>query len=90
MSSAARTMRNCLRAIALAMLVRQAIEDIDAPTILLVRTNPVVEAPVLNARIRKAWSKGADVVMVGENVDLTYEYRTYGHRSRGTRACLRS
>ena len=55
------------------------IEDIDvANKILLVGTNPVVEAPVLNARIRKAWSKGADVVMVGEKVDLTYEYEHMG------------
>ena len=55
------------------------IEDIDvANKFLLVGTNPVIEAPVLNARIRKAWSKGADVVMVGEKVDLTYEYEHMG------------
>jgi NADH-quinone oxidoreductase subunit G len=33
-----------------------------------------VEAPVLNARIRKAWAKGADVGLIGPAVDLTYEY----------------
>jgi NADH-quinone oxidoreductase subunit G len=27
----------------------------------LIGTNPSVEAPVLNARIRKAWLRGADV-----------------------------
>ncbi|WP_298257141.1 NADH-quinone oxidoreductase subunit NuoG [uncultured Litoreibacter sp.] len=56
-----------------------AIEDIDgADKILLVGTNPTIEAPVLNARIRRAWSAGADVTLVGEKVDLTYEYEHMG------------
>ncbi|WP_317057779.1 NADH-quinone oxidoreductase subunit NuoG [Roseovarius rhodophyticola] len=56
-----------------------AIEDVDvADKILLIGTNPRLEAPVLNARIRKAWSQGADVVMVGEAVDLTYDYEHMG------------
>ncbi|MEE4346524.1 MAG: NADH-quinone oxidoreductase subunit NuoG [Paracoccaceae bacterium] len=56
-----------------------AIEDIDsAERILLIGTNPRVEAPVLNARIRKAWSRGADVALVGQAVDLTYEYAHIG------------
>jgi NADH-quinone oxidoreductase subunit G len=51
------------------------IEDIDgAKRILLIGTNPRNEAPVLNARIRKAWSRGADVALVGEAADLTYDY----------------
>ena len=51
------------------------IEDIDsAQMIQLIGTNPAVEAPVLNARIRKAWSNGANIGLVGEAVDLTYEY----------------
>ncbi|SFT63583.1 NADH-quinone oxidoreductase subunit NuoG [Sedimentitalea nanhaiensis] len=55
------------------------IEDIDhAERILLIGTNPRVEAPVLNARIRKAWSHGADVALVGQAVDLTYEYAHMG------------
>ena len=55
------------------------IEDIDtADKILLVGTNPVLEAPVLNARIRKAWTKGCDVTLIGEPVDLTYEYEHMG------------
>lgn len=50
------------------------IEDIDtAEAIMLIGTNPAVEAPVLNARIRKAWTKGAGVGVVGPQVDLTYE-----------------
>ncbi len=51
------------------------IEDIDsAEAIMLIGTNPRVEAPVLNARIRKAWAKGANVGLVGAAVDLTYDY----------------
>jgi NADH-quinone oxidoreductase subunit G len=50
------------------------IEDIDtAEAIMLIGTNPAVEAPVLNARIRKAWTRGAGVGVVGPKVDLTYE-----------------
>ena len=50
------------------------IEDIDtAEAIMLIGTNPRLEAPVLNARIRKAWTRGAGIGVVGENVDLTYE-----------------
>tara|TARA_R110000850_G_scaffold57091_8_gene133953 strand:- start:1140 stop:3155 length:2016 start_codon:yes stop_codon:yes gene_type:complete len=55
------------------------IEELDsAQKILLVGTNPAVEAPVLNARIRKAWTRGADVTVIGEAVDLTYEYAHAG------------
>jgi len=51
------------------------IEDIDnAEYIQLIGTNPRDEAPVLNARIRKAWLKGATVGLIGEAVDLTYDY----------------
>jgi NADH-quinone oxidoreductase subunit G len=56
-----------------------AIEDIDgAGGILLIGTNPRVEAPVLNARIRKAWAKGAQVGLIGEAADLTYDYHHFG------------
>ena len=56
-----------------------AIEDIDtAEMILLIGTNPAVEAPVLNARIRKAWTQGATVAVIGEAVDLTYPYTHLG------------
>ena len=52
-----------------------AIEDVDtAEMILLIGTNPREEAPVLNARIRKAWAAGAKVALIGEPVDLTYDY----------------
>jgi NADH-quinone oxidoreductase subunit G len=55
------------------------IEDIDtAKVILLIGTNPRVEAPVLNARIRKAWTNGAMVGLFGEKADLTYDYKHMG------------
>jgi NADH-quinone oxidoreductase subunit G len=55
------------------------IEDIDtAKVILLVGTNPRVEAPVLNARLRKAWASGAMIGLIGEKVDLTYDYKHMG------------
>jgi NADH-quinone oxidoreductase subunit G len=55
------------------------IEDIDtAKDIILIGTNPRDEAPVLNARIRKAWLKGANVKLVGPAADLTYDYEHLG------------
>lgn len=55
------------------------IEDIDdAAMIQLIGTNPRDEAPVLNARIRKAWLRGAQVGLVGPAVDLTYDYAHVG------------
>ncbi|EEW26477.1 NADH-quinone oxidoreductase subunit NuoG [Rhodobacter ferrooxidans] len=52
-----------------------SIEDLDsAEMIHLIGTNPRLEAPVLNARIRKAWARGATVELIGEAVDLTYDY----------------
>jgi NADH-quinone oxidoreductase subunit G len=51
-----------------------AIEDIDdAKYIMLIGTNPRIEAPVLNARIRKAWTRGANVGLIGPAADLTYD-----------------
>jgi NADH-quinone oxidoreductase subunit G len=55
------------------------IEDLDsAQFIQLIGTNPRDEAPVLNARIRKAWANGANIGLVGEAVDLTYDYAHVG------------
>ncbi|WP_299814209.1 NADH-quinone oxidoreductase subunit NuoG [uncultured Jannaschia sp.] len=56
-----------------------AIEDIDtAKRIVLIGTDPAREAPVLNARIRKAWLRGADVSVIGEAADMTYDYDHLG------------
>ncbi|NOT70969.1 MAG: NADH-quinone oxidoreductase subunit G [Hyphomicrobium sp.] len=44
-----------------------------ADVILIIGSNPRIEAPVLNARIRKRWRTGAlKVGLVGVNVPLTY------------------
>ncbi|NAZ35806.1 NADH-quinone oxidoreductase subunit NuoG [Rubellimicrobium sp. CFH 75288] len=60
------------------------IEDISAARrIVLVGTNPRLEAPVLNARIRGAWLRGAEIELVGEGADLTYDYT---HRGEGRAA----
>ena len=51
-----------------------SIEDVDdAKYILLIGTNPRDEAPVLNARIRKAWLNGAKIANIGPQADLTYD-----------------
>jgi NADH-quinone oxidoreductase subunit G len=56
-----------------------AIADIDsAERILLIGTNPRDEAPVLNARIRKAWAAGAEIALIGSPVDLTYDFTHLG------------
>ena len=60
-------------------LFNTTIAGIDqADVILLVGANPRVEAPVLNARIRKAWLRGARVAHIGEAVDLTYPAQHLG------------
>ena len=47
------------------------IEQADA--ILIVGSNPRHEAPVLNARIRKAWlASGMPIGLIGDDADLTY------------------
>ena len=53
------------------------IEQADA--ILMVGTNPRLESPVLNARIRKRWLSGKlSVGVIGESADLTYGYDYLG------------
>jgi NADH-quinone oxidoreductase subunit G len=53
------------------------IDESDA--ILLVGTNPRIEAAVLNARIRKRWRQGGlKVGLVGARADLTYPYDYLG------------
>ncbi len=50
----------------------------EADAILLIGTNPRLEAPVLNARIRKAYLRGAEIGVVGEAADLSYKYAHLG------------
>jgi NADH-quinone oxidoreductase subunit G len=54
-----------------------------ADAILLVGTNPRLEAPVLNARLRKVWLGGKTAFgLVGETADLTYGYEHLGRQGR--------
>ncbi len=51
----------------------------DADVVLLVGTNPRLEAPVFNARLRKQWLAGKmRVGVIGEQADLTYGYDYLG------------
>jgi NADH-quinone oxidoreductase subunit G len=61
-------------------LFNAGIEGIEAAdAILLVGTNPRIEAAVLNARIRKRWRMGGLAVgVVGPRVPLTYDYAYLG------------
>jgi len=60
-------------------LFNSTIAGIDeADVILLIGTNPRLEAPVLNARIRRAWLRGAEIAVIGEAADLTYGYTHLG------------
>ncbi|WP_415184138.1 NADH-quinone oxidoreductase subunit NuoG [Phaeovulum sp.] len=55
------------------------IDDIDhAKNIWIIGSDPRNEAPVLNARIRRAWINDAHVSLIGPAVDLTYDYAHIG------------
>ncbi|OOY27171.1 NADH-quinone oxidoreductase subunit G [Thioclava sp. L04-15] len=55
------------------------ISDIEtAKEVVLIGTNPAIEAPVLNARLRKVWAKGGNVSLIGAACDLTYDYAHLG------------
>jgi NADH-quinone oxidoreductase subunit G len=50
----------------------------EADAILLIGVNPRKEAAVLNARLRKAWLRMVPVALLGERVDLTFDYKYLG------------
>ncbi|MBI2719545.1 MAG: NADH-quinone oxidoreductase subunit G [Rhizobiales bacterium] len=51
----------------------------DSDAIMLIGSNPRLEAPVLNARIRKRYLKGGCTIgVIGEPADLTYPYTHLG------------
>jgi NADH-quinone oxidoreductase subunit G len=57
------------------------IEEADA--LLLIGTNPRVEAPVLNARIRKRYLKGGfKIGAVGPAANLTYKHENFGDEAK--------
>jgi len=61
-------------------LFNSTIAGIDkADAILIVGSNPRLESPVLNARIRQRWLTGkCEVGLIGEAADLTYDYDHVG------------
>ncbi|MBY0335015.1 MAG: NADH-quinone oxidoreductase subunit NuoG [Acetobacteraceae bacterium] len=61
-------------------LFNSTIAGIDqADRIVVIGSNPRVEAPVLNARIRKRWNQGGPRVgVIGPKVDLTYPSEVIG------------
>ncbi len=61
-------------------LFNSTVAGIDAAdAILVIGSNPRLEAPVLNARIRKRWLKGGALMgVIGEQADLTYNYNYLG------------
>ena len=61
-------------------LFNSTIAGIDkADFILLVGSNPRIEAPIINARIRKrSLAHGLKVALIGEKVDLTYNFNYFG------------
>ena len=68
-----------------------SIADIDtAKTIYIIGSNPRNEAPTLNARIRKAWLNGAEVKLIGEPCDLSYEYHHCGTGRKSLKDLIKS
>ena len=54
-----------------------------ADAVLIVGANPRTEAPLLNARLRKAWLWGGmQVGVIGEQVNLTFEHNWLGAGSK--------
>jgi NADH dehydrogenase (ubiquinone) Fe-S protein 1 len=59
----------------------EGIEESDC--LLMIGTNPKIEAPILNTRIRKAFlNNGMEIGVVGEHLDLNYEYTHVGTTSK--------
>jgi len=61
-------------------LFNSTIDGIEAAdAVLIIGSNPRLEAPLVNTRLRKAWiAGGMDVGLIGEAADLTYEYEHIG------------
>ncbi|SPO30338.1 probable NADH dehydrogenase (ubiquinone) 78K chain precursor [Ustilago trichophora] len=61
----------------------------EADVLLLVGTNPRHEAAIVNTRIRKAYlHRELDVGLIGEKVDLTYEYDHVGTDAKAVQELL--
>ena len=65
-----------------------AVEKADA--VLLIGTNPRHEAPLVNARIRKAWlNNRVKVGVIGAEADLNYPAKHLGHDASALQALLK-
>lgn len=61
----------------------------EADVLLLVGTNPRHEAAIVNTRIRKAYlHRGLDIGLIGEKVDLTYDYDHVGTDAKAVKELL--
>ncbi|MDR3374134.1 MAG: NADH-quinone oxidoreductase subunit NuoG [Ancalomicrobiaceae bacterium] len=71
-------------------LFNATVEGIDeADALLIIGSNPRMEAPVLNARIRKRWLKSKLAIgVIGDHADLTYAYHYLGSGSRSLEALV--
>jgi len=62
-------------------LLNTSLADLeDADAVLLIGTDPRVEAPLVNTRLRKAWLSGdCEIGAIGEFGDLTYDVHLLGN-----------
>ena len=49
-----------------------------ADGVLLIGCDPRAEMPVFNARLRRAWLRGAEIGVIGQQADLTYDHAYLG------------
>jgi len=73
-------------------LFNPTINGIDqADAILIIGANPRLEAPVLNARIRRQWLAGKLTVgVIGQGGDLTYDYEHLGDDASAVSGFIKS
>ncbi|MBT8472717.1 MAG: molybdopterin-dependent oxidoreductase, partial [Marinicaulis sp.] len=72
-------------------LFNTSIEGLEkADSILIVGSNPRIEAPLINARIRKAWlsSNELEIGVIGEATDLAFEYQHLGNDPAALKSLL--
>ena len=67
------------------------IADLDnCDKVVLIGSNPRLESPVFNARIRRAWLNGAEIYLIGQKVNLTYEYNYLGEDRSALKALIKN
>ena len=64
-------------------LFNSTIDGIEAAdAVLIIGSNPRLEAPLVNTRLRKGWIDGGmEIGVIGEPTDLTYEYEHIGTKA---------